>query len=336
MTIETNRQTAVAPIRWSNNKLTGGWTRRLGKFVCLMGFVAAIGAISLHWVSNVTLYFDFLNNLTLHYALAAAAFAVGFFMPRARVLTAFMLIVLGMSAIAFWPHYVSGKPVVVAASAKNERALRVMTFNTWSDVSDWASMVKEIERQDPDIVALMEIDEEKYGVIAALKKRYPYSSNCIRKHFCHLALLSKHQLSDVRAQSLWKGPVHIRARLGKEFGGTYIFGIHSTRPPHVRSQIVQLATMAQHIKKFKGPKIVMGDFNSTPFATILQNFEKNSGLKRISNLPTYPARFGPFPQLAIDHIFLSDKVRRLSDVRIGGNAKSDHYPLIVDLAVPTK
>jgi endonuclease/exonuclease/phosphatase (EEP) superfamily protein YafD len=40
------------------------------------------------------------------------------------------------------------------------------------------------------------------------------------------------------------------------------------------------------------------------------------------------------PQLAIDHIFASDEVKSVEDARIGGNAGSDHYPLLVSVAVP--
>ena len=133
-----------------------------------------------------------------------------------------------------------------------------------------------------------------------------------------------------------KGPAYIRARLGKKFGNTYIFGLHSTRPPKVRSQIIQLMEMARLLENTKGRKIVMGDFNSTPYARLLRQFASRNNLQRVTNLPTWPARWGPFPQLAIDHIFLSEGLRPLSRSRLGIPAGSDHYPTIVDVAVSVK
>ncbi len=308
--------------------------RNRGKFLCALGFVLAILALSTHWLARAYLVFDFFNNLTLQYAIAAAAFAIGYLMPRARVMTALVLILAGLLAVSVWPHYVSDQPVQVAELRAGERAVKLMTFNTWSLNRDWQAIVAEIERHDPDIVTMVEFGEEKRKAFYALKARYPYSEHCMDKRYCHLAMMSKLPLYDVKARSPWQGPPYIRARLGPEYGRTHVFGVHSTRPPHVRSQIQQINTLARFLKKFAGPKIVMGDFNSTPYATLLTRFTANSGLTRLTSLPTFPARFGPFPQIAIDHVFLSRELRQLSRARIGQNAGSDHYPVIVDIAVP--
>lgn len=310
-------------------------TRR-GKTVCLIGFALALAALSTHWLSRAYLIFDFFNNLTLQYALAAAAFAIGYIMPRARVLTAIVIIIAGLLTISAWPHYVSDRVAPATATVAGERALKLMTYNTWSRNDDWQAVTAEIKRHDPDIVTLVEVGHEKETVLDALRKDYPYSIDCLEKRYCHLAMLSKLPMTVIAARAIWRGPAYIHIRLGAEYGRTHVFGLHSTRPPHVRSQIVQLTTMARHLKKFSGPKIVMGDFNSTPYATLLQKFTAGSDLKRITNLPTYPTHYGPFAQIAIDHVFLSRDVRPLSKAKIGNNSGSDHYPVIVDVAVPAR
>ncbi len=304
-----------------------------GRLLCLVGLIASALALSAQWLAKHYYVFDLFAHFTFHYLLAAAAFLIGFFMPRARVLTAVVLIIAGIGAIAWWPQYISQRPFEIGKPASNERKLRLMTFNTWLSNKDWRAVKDEIRRHKPDIVTLMEFGKEKQRAFNDLKSDYPYSVHCINKHYCHMALMSKFPLYDVNTRIIWRGPAFIRARLGKEFGRIYIFGLHSTRPPHVRSQVVQLRAMGKLLKRLAGRKIVMGDFNSTPFANLLSTFSAQSGLKRITHLPTWPARYGPFPQLAIDHVFLSPGMRRLSSARIGNSAGSDHYPAIVDVAV---
>jgi endonuclease/exonuclease/phosphatase (EEP) superfamily protein YafD len=307
-----------------------------GKLLCLLGFLAGVGGLSTHWLARAYLYFDFFNNLTLQFALLAAACAIGYFMPRARVLTAMVLTIAGLLAISFWPQYLSEQPHAVAKPAANERALRLMAYNTWSQNDDWQKVVEEVKRVDPDIVTLVEFGREKRQALAALNKLFPYVYHCMNERHCHRAIMSKHKLYNVKFRDNWQGPDDLIARLGPEFGRAHIFGIHSTRPPFVRSQIKQIQYYADHLRKYSGSKIVMGDFNSTPFSVLLTGFTERSGLDRLTNLPTYPATFGPFPQLAIDHVFVSKDIRTLSKPRIGHTGGSDHYPVIVDVAIPVK
>jgi len=306
---------------------------RTGRVLCLFGLVGSALALSASWLSLYSLFFDFLSHFTLHYVLVAAACLIGFFMPRARVLTALLIIATGIAAIAWWPQFVSRNPAPPAGLQQGERQLRLMTFNTWLQNKDWQAVTAEIRRHDPDIVTLIEFGEEKRKTFDALKKEYPYSVHCIEKIYCHMAIISKYPLYDVGTRHIWLGTDYIKARLGKDFGRTYIYGLHSTRPPFVRSQIVQLRAMAKRLRGVPGQKIVMGDFNSTPYARLLSQFAAHNALERITYLPTWPSRWGPFPQLAIDHVFLSSDMRALNKAWIGQPAGSDHYPIIVDVAI---
>ena len=306
---------------------------RRSKTLCLLGLIGAALGLSTSWLSLQNLLFDALSHFTLHYVIAAFAFLVGYFMPRTRLLTAAVIILAGIAGIAWWPQKVSQDPAPAAELVKGEQKLRLMTYNTWLSNKDWRAVRDEIRRHDPDIVTLLEFGKEKARAFQDLKKDYPYSVHCIQKAYCHMAIISKHPLYDVETRDIWKGPAFIRARLGKKFGRIYVYGLHSTRPPHVRSQIKQLQAMARRLHGVKGSKIVMGDFNSTPFARLLKQFGDHNDLIRITYLPTWPARWGPFPQLSIDHIFLSPGMRKLNDAWIGRPSGSDHYPMVVDVAV---
>jgi endonuclease/exonuclease/phosphatase (EEP) superfamily protein YafD len=312
------------------------WFGRYGRTICFYGLIIAILALASPWLSAVSLLFDFVSHLTLHYLLAAFAFLIGFLLPRFHLTVAVAIIAAGMALVAWWPQHISRQPVEIAKVNAGERALRVMTFNTWLSNGDWKAVVDEIRLHDPDVVTLVEFGKEKQKAFDALRSTYPYSVHCIEKHYCHMAILSKHELFDFKTRNIWRGPAYIRARLGPAFGNTHVFGIHSTRPPRVRSQIKQMRAMMKLLNQLPGQKIVMGDFNSTPYARLLRQFAKNTGLERVTFLPTWPARWGPYPQLAIDHVMISEGVRPISRPRIGEPAGSDHFPAIIDLAVTTK
>lgn len=309
--------------------------RQWSRLLCLLGLVVSGLALSSPWLSFYNPLFDFLSHFTLHYLLAFLAFLAGYFMPRARLFTTLLIMIAGVAAIAWWPQYVSHQPGAPAALQSGERQLRMMMFNTWLSNKDWRAVTAEVRRHNPDIVTLMEFGKEKLKAIDDLKGDYPYSVNCIDKAYCHMAIISKYPLYDMEARSVWKGPAFISARLGKKFGRIYIYGLHATRPPFVRSQVIQLQTMAKRLHAVPGPKIVMGDFNATPYAQMLEDFATHSALRRVTFLPTWPSRWGPFPQLAIDHVFLSQGTRALNEAWIGKPAGSDHFPTIIDVAIKT-
>src|SRR6185503_9391299 len=107
-------------------------------------------------------------------------------------------------------------------------------------------------------------------------------------------------------------------------GDLTIIGTHTLRFPYLRDQLTQLVELGSMMRKLIGPRMVVGDFNAVSSSRMLAIFEQNSGLRRLDRwLPTWPARF-QLPQLGIDHIFASDEVKTMEDVRIGNNAGSDH------------
>ena len=80
------------------------------------------------------------------------------------------------------------------------------------------------------------------------------------------------------------------------------------------------------------PKLMMGDFNTTPFSRLPGMIEDGLGLRRVTHLPTWPANAG-LPQLAIDHIFASKAFRVVGNEQIGQSVGSDHFPILMTLAV---
>ena len=310
--------------------------RRRGRSACLLGLLFGLGGLIAGRLGGLWIVFDVFAQFTAQFALVAAACLLGLIIPAARTLTAVVLIVAGLIGIGLWPHLQAERHRTALEAPVDYRAVRVMSFNASLENTDNMAIAEEIGRQDPDIVVMVEIGHEKRPLMEALKARYPYQDDCIHLDFCYLAILSKFPIVDFESHSKWRGPPVVRATFGPELGGLTVIGTHLIRFPHQRSQLIQMSELGKFASKFMGPRLVAGDFNATPFSRLLATFETEGGLKRLTWwTPSWPARIA-LAQLAIDHVYASDQVRVLRGPRIGGNAGSDHYPIIVDLGVPTR
>ena len=308
--------------------------RRLEGWLCLAGFVAAACGLAAAWLAQRWIAFDVLSHFTVHLLIAMAACLAGFLMPRLRLATAAGLVLAGIVAIGLSPRLHARLAPVPAAAPAGMATLKVMSFNTYLRNLDNAAIAAEVRRHDPDVVALIEFAPGNRPILDDLADLYPYRRDCFDRRHCMFALFSKHPFHDFEARAFWRGTPYIQARLGPEFGNVTVVGVHSLRPPHFRSQQRQLAGLAAHLDGLDGPKIVMGDFNATPYSRMIATFAGLTGLERLTWLPTWPALSVDLPQLAIDHIFVSPGIVRAGPVRLGATAGSDHKPVIAVLAVP--
>jgi len=299
----------------------------------LLGLAGVLGG----WLGNLWIAFDVFGQFSTQFWLIAIAFALGFLMPFARVLTAITVIIVGLLVIGIIPHRSAATyPAADVKPPEGTRIVRVMSFNTWSGNSNVEALAAEIERNDPDIAVLLEFGPEKRAVLERLRAKYGFQEDCMHLEHCSMAVISKYPIADSESHGEWVGPPMIRVRFGKELGDLTVIGTHAIHFPFLKAQLTQLGQLADLVRRLPGPRVVMGDFNATPSSRMLLSFEQRSGLRRLDGwLPTWPARL-QIPQLAIDHVFASEEVKSLEQVRIGDNAGSDHFPLVVRFAVPTR
>ncbi len=99
-----------------------------------------------------------------------------------------------------------------------------------------------------------------------------------------------------------------------------------------------LAAGAAVMREQAGPRICVGDFNTTMWSRYFKDFVEHSGLISVREgfgvLPTWPTFMGPnWMMLPIDHCLVSDDIRVVR-ASVGGRMGSDHLPLIVELELP--
>ncbi|MDP9137742.1 MAG: hypothetical protein M3N38_06150, partial [Pseudomonadota bacterium] len=169
------------------------WGRRAnrGKLRCALVFVAAAGLLASTRLSQLWAVFDVVSHFTLHFIIVAAAFLIGYFMPRARVFTGLLLTLCGFIAIGLYGHVVSDRPQAIGALLPGETELRVATFNTSVRNEQAEAVAREVIRLDADVVALIEIGLQKRALLSLLKKAYPHQVDCLGEKLCGMAIVSK-------------------------------------------------------------------------------------------------------------------------------------------------
>jgi endonuclease/exonuclease/phosphatase family metal-dependent hydrolase len=86
----------------------------------------------------------------------------------------------------------------------------------------------------------------------------------------------------------------------------------------------QLRALARDLRAFPGPRVLMGDLNTSPARAA-----RWSGMHALATAPTFPAEN---PERQLDHILTDARELRAVTCSTPPMALSDHRPLVVDVA----
>ncbi len=245
--------------------------------------------------------------------------------------------------------------------------IKLMSRNLFGQNDQMQKVASDIAAQDPDIIAFQEyFTEQRSELHRLIAQNYPFFVRCSGGRRAFLAIYSKtaFQLSpdtlcpDTLSQSK-DNIARLVARFKDQSGQDFtVVNTQLNWPIQINplfrkglSITERLAgtyerktrewrDLAQAINAIKGPLVLVGDFNSTPWSYALARFEAQTGLKRQTrNLATYPkllywsGRWRPtWPILPIDHFFSRGDIG-VFDVATGNAAGSDHLPLIARFSI---
>lgn len=215
----------------------------------------------------------------------------------------------------------------------------VLYANVHVSGTDYAALLKVIERENPDVVALLEPDERWLAELG-LSRRYLYRVEHPREDPFGLALYSRFPVKGPLVDNLGSGlPPLILQRLEVLPGREVTFGLVHAQPPIDSSAfwsnkylLRRLATMLRHLP---GNFVIAGDFNATPFSFLYRRFVRWTGLQNSGwghgLYRSWNAR-NPLQRFTVDHIFHRGALGVLSFKRLE-DVGSDHYPFLVEYAV---
>ncbi len=253
------------------------------------------------------------------------------------------LVVAALGALATAANAAPLVPFLMPVPANAEAAghtLRLMAANVHYRNFDYAALLEEVRRQDPDILGLLEVDQAWVDGVSALESEFRWSVLRPLEGAYGLALYSKVPLRrlpespyiqdgfqtavtvelTIDAVPVTLVLAHVRAPMG---------------PAKAKLRNTQFSRLAAMLTADENSaKILLGDLNTTPWSPYYQELASTTGMRSAAlgrgYLPTWPAGFSLL-KIPIDHCLVSDALR-VSNFRTGANFGSDHLPVVIDVA----
>lgn len=277
------------------------------------------------------------THFRLQYALAATACACAL-----AALHSWRLLPLALCCAVFnWaqvaPYY---SAPARAASASSPVRLKLMLANVLGSNRDYDALAAAVAESRADVVVLQEFTEGwGANVGAALGERYPYSKLVPRPGGSGMALFSRHPLASAEVLQL-DASTHpaVLARLDVEGTTVTVLSMHPPTPVRAdkfTNRNEQFARAAAIMRATEGPKLLIGDLNTTMWSPFFKDLIESSGLRDARRgfglRPSWPVPLPAPLQIPIDQCLVGEGMT-VESVRTGRRTGSDHRPLLVDVS----
>ncbi len=288
------------------------------------------------WIAELASHFK------LQYFLLALGFLIFYLGSRNFKYAALNLFVLLINGYDIAPLFIQKETLI-----KNDLAqsLTLVQFNRYENNLQDNKFIQWLSKTENkfDIVLIQETNPNLVKTLKKLALIYPYSYFTPHTGAFGQVLLSKKEIvNNLIEPSSSKSFFYITAEIRLSQTDTFkLYGVH-TMPPETpksaRMRNAQLDSVAKLILNDPAKtKIAIGDFNVTPYSYYFSRLEKTARLEntmRGFGLQNSWPSISPLSlfRIPIDHIFISKNIRVL-DRKVGENFGSDHFPIIVKLAL---
>lgn len=268
-----------------------------------------------------------------------------FFKPWEHVgsLVLFGLLFLSIAYLIYkiFPYTPLAKKEMKSFSATDEgNTIKIFSANVLEENNNYNGLLQLIKKVDPDIVFLLETNDQWDKAMLHLNDLYPH---CIKKvfnntygmiFFTRLEVVESniHFLVEKQVPSLF---LKLRLPDNQLF---QLWGLHP-KPPLPGENLYSVAKdkelmkVAFNVRGTKVPTIVMGDLNDVAWSHTTELFRKTSELldprRGRGFFNTFNAKHW-FMRFPLDYIFASTHFTLISMERLAPNG-SDHFPILTSL-----
>lgn len=277
------------------------------------------------------------THFRVQYALAATVCAV-----LLVVLHSWKLLPLALCCAVFnWVHVV---PYYYSANARTARPsspirLKLMLANVLGSNRNYEALTASVAESRADVVVLQEFTEAWRANVEALGARYPYSKLVPRPGGSGMALFSRYPLEAAEVLQL-DASTHpaVLARLDVEGTTLTVLSMHPPTPVRAdkfANRNEQFARAAALMRGAEGPKLLVGDLNTTMWSPFFADLVESSGMRDarlgFGLRPSWPVPLPAPLQIPIDQCLVGEGVA-VDGLRTGRRTGSDHRPLLVDVS----
>lgn len=264
----------------------------------------------------------------------AALLVVPAFVTGRRWASLLFVAIGGVLALTLQPQWFPEK----TPAAPGAKPVRVYFANVWAKNDRMSLLKASIAEADADVVALVEVTEDHQRLLPVLLEDYPYliSGKPGRRHAGapRVLVASRYPVRVLgRERSDGLSALEATVRGPEPFR---LIVLHVTRPwPFDRpgAQANQLERVKTRL--FNGAPertLLVGDFNATPSATVLERFAEQTSMRPAPALiGTWPSVLpGPL-RIGIDNAFVGRGLT-VTSRRVGAPNGSDHRPVVLEVA----
>jgi len=308
------------------------------RFVTKCMFLAAILAglgIAAGFLGSKWIYFDLFAHFRVHFGLMIVICVLALIFKCWRGFVLFggiclIPVIIGLQS-PLWRYVDGDRPLATSA----QRSLSILSLNNFLINKNSRALENYLRRKQADVVVLVEFGASKKPMMRRLKKLYPHQKHCAGVEGCHIAILSKRSIVASGSHTVEPDmPPYVWVRFGPKLANLTLIGTHLIRPPFIKHQMSHVNGLSRFVRQFKGPMVVAGDFNLTPWAYLFKKFVRMSKLIAVTGRnPTWPVSLVNLAQFPIDHIFTTPGITA-SNISAGPRLGSDHLPIYGILTLP--
>lgn len=226
----------------------------------------------------------------------------------------------------------------IHAAGHADSAFKVYSANIYKDNAELSNLYHEIQKNDPEIVLLLEVTPKHSEQLRPIVQAYPYRVEKISDGALGFVFLSKFPVHNYHITKLSEyGNSLLEAVLEINQKSVMFYGMHAQRPDKAGfdERKRQFFGPALQIREQSLPAIVAGDFNTTPYSPVFRKFASIAGLKDSREgfgwQPSWPTFFPPL-WIPIDHVLVTHDIQ-VRKRTTGSYIGSDHYPVITELSL---
>lgn len=269
---------------------------------------------------------------------------------RAKKDYAFMIILVSCFVFQMgkiYPYTSLAKVEVLKSSKDDEQnSISILTINVLETNKQYQNVLNEIQKFDPEIIVLLEIDELwKNQIAPKIDAKFRYRVEEPLSNTYGILLYSKYKLINQQVKYLVDAEIPSVHAIVQLPSGQKIMlhAIHPTPPtpqhnPTSTDRDGEMQLIAKLAKEEVLPVIVAGDFNDVAWSRTTSLFQNVSGLldprKGRGFFSSYHADY-MIMRWPLDHLFVSEQFR-LTDISVGCNIGSDHFPYYTKLSFEPK
>ena len=301
--------------------------RAVTVLVALLTVATVAGFLDqLSWIFEPASFFR------LQYACVLGLAAIGALALRQFRVTATAVAVAAVNIAAIAPWHGADNPTPPPGAP----IVRIVAFNVDGANHHYDRLAPLVARLEPDILGLTELTPAWAAAAAAASPTVRPRRLVPQRDVYGMGVLSRRPPARVSVERFpASGPVTLVARFdvaGRPLTFVLVH-VHTSFAGAVHERELRaLAAARPHLGR---RLVVCGDFNTVPWSAQLGEFGESTGLRDAfaGSWPVYswPA-WSPLLRVPLDHCLVSDglSVRSRS---FGPSSGSDHFPLVVDLAL---